>query len=291
MSDIKPTLRYPGSKWRLAEWITSMLPPHDVYVEPFFGSGAVFFTKEPSRVEIINDLSSNVVTFFRVLRERPAELERAIWLTPYSREEFDLSHCQDPTDDLELARQFFVRAWMSYAGKLGSRSGWRAVWDGSSSKSKRTAKISAVSLWQSLPERISPAACRLADALIECRPALAVIKQYASPQTVLFVDPPYLKTTLVAGSDRSNDKEWARYYEHSMTADEHAELLEVLDRFPGPVVLSGYRSELYDDRLAHWVRRDRTEISAVHTTRVESVWLSPVAAETLRQPELMSVSV
>ena len=53
---MKPVLKYPGSKWRLAEWIVSLMPPHKSYLEPFFGSGAVFFKKPPSRIETINDL-------------------------------------------------------------------------------------------------------------------------------------------------------------------------------------------------------------------------------------------
>ncbi len=74
---IRPVLKYPGSKWRLAEWIVSLMPPHKSYLEPFFGSGAVFFNKPPSRIETINDLDGEIVNLFRVIRERPEELERA----------------------------------------------------------------------------------------------------------------------------------------------------------------------------------------------------------------------
>lgn len=285
---IKPILRYPGSKWRMATWIASMLPPHDVYLEPYFGSGAVFFTKEPSRVEVINDLSGNVVTFFKVLRERPDDLARAIELTPYSRAEFDLAHRNDGADDLERARLFFARCWMSYGGKLGSRSGWRSVWDGSSGPGKRTAKISAVSLWRGLPPRIALAAARLTDAIIENRPAIAAIRQYGGPSTVLYVDPPYLQDVVLA--NRKAPKSWARYYEHEISDSDHRELLEVLKSYCGPVLLSGYRSDLYDDQLADWTRMDRGERSALGSARVECLWLNPTAAATVRQPELAGMN-
>ena len=62
---MKPVLKYPGSKWRLAEWIVSLMPPHKSYLEPFFGSGAVFFKKPPSRIETINDLDGEIINLFR----------------------------------------------------------------------------------------------------------------------------------------------------------------------------------------------------------------------------------
>ena len=62
---IKRILNYPGSKWRLAEIIIDMIPQHVTYLEPFFGSGAVLFNKEPSEVEIINDLDKRVCNFLK----------------------------------------------------------------------------------------------------------------------------------------------------------------------------------------------------------------------------------
>ena len=59
-----PVLKYPGAKWRLADWIIAHMPPHRVYVEPYFGSGAVFFVKPPAKLETINDANGHVVTTF-----------------------------------------------------------------------------------------------------------------------------------------------------------------------------------------------------------------------------------
>jgi hypothetical protein len=84
-----PVLRWPGSKWRLSDWIIQHMPPHEVYLEPFFGSGAVFFNKMPSDTETINDLDGNVVNLFRVIREHSEELAALIDMTPWSREEYN----------------------------------------------------------------------------------------------------------------------------------------------------------------------------------------------------------
>lgn len=86
--EMRPVLKYPGSKWKMAEWIISLMPPHKSYLEPFFGSGAVFFKKEPSRIETINDMDGEIVNLFRCIREEPEELMRCVTMTPYSRAEY-----------------------------------------------------------------------------------------------------------------------------------------------------------------------------------------------------------
>jgi len=78
---MKSILRYPGSKWNLANTIVSMMPQHKSYLEPFFGSGAVLFTKQSSAIETINDIDDEIVNLFKVIRERPDELKRVIKLT------------------------------------------------------------------------------------------------------------------------------------------------------------------------------------------------------------------
>ncbi|WP_371811496.1 DNA adenine methylase [Sporosarcina sp. Te-1] len=88
------------------------MPEHKTYLEPFFGSGAVFFNKEPVKVEIINDIDGDVVNLFRVIRDKPMELARGLQWTPYSREEYMDSHLK-VKDDIERARRFLVRCWQS----------------------------------------------------------------------------------------------------------------------------------------------------------------------------------
>lgn len=85
-------LKYPGAKNRLAPWIVSYIPKHKVYLEPFFGSGAIFFNKKPSHIETINDLNSDVYNFFKVLREHGDILAEQIKTTPFCREEYEQAY-------------------------------------------------------------------------------------------------------------------------------------------------------------------------------------------------------
>ena len=122
---MKAIFRYPGSKWSIAEWIIGHFPADYekmVYLEPFVGSGAVFFNKIPGTVETINDLDSDIVNLFRVLRENPEELKRALELTPYAREEYNLAFepCDDP---VEKARRYMVKTTQAIGIKKGK--GWR----------------------------------------------------------------------------------------------------------------------------------------------------------------------
>ncbi len=100
-----------GGKYSHLNWLLPLLPETTHYCEPFGGSAAVLLNREPSPVETYNDIDSEVVNFFRVLREQKNALIEAIGLTPFSREEFELAIARpENISNLERARQFFVRA-------------------------------------------------------------------------------------------------------------------------------------------------------------------------------------
>jgi len=121
----RPVLHYLGSKWAIASWVIEHLPAHTTYVEPFGGGAAVLLRKEPSDVEVYNDLDHAVVSFWRVLRTRPHEIIAMLQSTPWAREEYKLAW-EPCEDELEAARRFFIRCWMSYSGGTDHPSGWRA---------------------------------------------------------------------------------------------------------------------------------------------------------------------
>src|SRR6266508_2890776 len=94
-----------GKRW-LAPRIVALMPPHDTYVEVFGGSGAVLFHKSPAGLEVYNDVNGSLVNFFRVLRDSPQELQRALELTPYARDELEACRA-DEGGDVERARRFY----------------------------------------------------------------------------------------------------------------------------------------------------------------------------------------
>ncbi len=255
-------LKYPGGKWQMAEAIVANLPRHDVYLEPFFGSGAVFFTKAPSKVETINDIDGRIVNLFRVIREHGDELAFVVGATPYARAELETARAHDDGTPVEQARRFLVWCHQQIGVRTGNEyaNGWRWTKDRDSS---------AVPRWRELPAAITAAAERLRMAQIESRPALDVIAVHNAEHVLIYADPPYEPTTLAHVP-----------YRHVMTTDEHATLLDALQAHRGAVVLSGYRCDLYDERLQSWQRIDRRIYADAANVRVESLWLNPRAART-----------
>lgn len=254
-----PSLKYPGAKWRLAEWIVGQLPPHTVYCEPFFGSGAVFFSKGASLGEYLGDVSGDVVNLFSVMRDRPDELIRVVRLTPYARAEYELSW-EAADDPLERARRTLVRHWMSVGGNGGgtSRGGWRHT----GVVCARTKSVTAE--WKRVPERISLHAERLGDAHIENRPALTLLETVNHSATCAYVDPPYL------GETRTGKL----YANEMMGREEHRALLEFLaHEWRGSAVVSGYAHPLYDELLQGWERRERRAAAEMGQTRTEVLWI------------------
>ncbi len=264
---MQPVLRYPGAKWGLAPWIIRHFPPHEAYVEPFFGSGAVLLRKSPSRSELVNDVDGAVVAFFRLLRDAPEELAAALALTPYARDELRACARDDETlPDLERARRFAVACWQTRGGGQGRRyPGWRFDMYGAANKS-------LAGTWATLPERIREVAVRFARVAIENRPALEVLEILSRSadrgrNTLVYADPPYLMGSIDP-----------RLYKHGMRGPEHAELLDALDEFAGPVVLSGYANPLYTERLRHWTSVTHQARNQVNDARTEVLWLNAVAA-------------
>ena len=229
---------YFGGKTSHAAQIVPLLPAHDHYVEPFAGSLAVLLAKPRSKMETVNDLDGDLMTFWRVLRDRPEDLARACALTPHSRAEHDAAYL-DAADDLERARRVWVVLTQGRAGTM-RRTGWRFYRDPAGSTYSMPAYLNAYA------DRMELAAERIAGVSLECRDALAVVTEYGShPDVLLYCDPPYL------GSTRATN------YRHEMEGDgEHEALLSALLGCKASVVLSGYASDLYDDALAGWSRVD-----------------------------------
>lgn len=113
----RPLVRYHGGKWLLADWIISHFPAHRCYVEPFGGGGSVLIRKPRSHAEIYNDLDGEIVNLFRVVRDHGQQLREKLELTPFAREEFEVSYLDAP-DPIEQARRTVMRSFMGFGSNV-----------------------------------------------------------------------------------------------------------------------------------------------------------------------------
>lgn len=256
----RPALRYFGGKWRLAPWIIS-LPKHECYVEPFSGAASVLLRKEPSQFEYLNDADGRVVNFFAQLRDHRVELERRIILTPFSRAEFEQS--RDVADEpMEDARRFYVLLWQGRGGHERS-TGWRFQRKHARSNIRDFHDCSHLDL----------IARRLRLVGIECDDAFAVLRRYDGPDTLYYVDPPYLASERSITSDR--------YRVEFKTDADHRLLLALLGKLTGHVVISHPQCELYEDLLGDWTQNSKEHLTGGLcedggvTKSEETLWVNP----------------
>lgn len=254
---MKAVMKYPGSKWSIADWIISYFPEHHSYLEAFFGSGAVLFNKPRSNIETVNDLDGNVVNLFEWIRKDPERLAREIYLTPYARQIYDDAFKMVPDDSFGKAVNFYIRLNMGYGFRTNnSKVGWKNDVQGRE-------KAYAAKDWCMLPEKIMVAAERIRGVQIENRPAAEVIERFNNPKVLIYADPPYVLST-------RNGKQ----YRHEMDDKQQNALIDVLLAHKGPVLLSGYDSDLYNDRLQGWYREETTCFSQVSTKKREVLWMN-----------------
>jgi len=267
---IQPPLKWHGGKHYLADWIIRQMPPHVHYVEPFAGGLAVLLRKPCEGVsEVVNDIDADLSNFWRVL-QRPDCFERFNRLcqsTPFSDVEYRKASAQlhDISDDPELA------AWIFFIRCRQSRQGLRKDFATLSRNRTRRGMNEQASAWWTAVDGLEEVYHRLRRVVILNDDACKVIRQQDGPNTCFYLDPPYLHETRVTTGD----------YAHEMTADQHRELLETLAGIKGKFLLSGYRSELYDDfaRLWQWSRVERqidckASSKSVKEQRTEVLWMN-----------------
>lgn len=251
---MKTVLKYPGAKNRIADWICSHIPKHNVYLEPYAGSLAVLFNKEPCHIETVNDLHGEVVNYFRILRDHPDELQRMIELTPYSRTEYEKAYEQTDSE-IERARRFCIRCWMGFGCSNLYKNGFKS---GQQTNSPNPAKA-----WSNLPEVMEAASKRLKNVQIENLPALELIKRYDTEDVFIYLDPPYLHSTR---------KKYL--YQYEMEDSDHEELLKTVTKHPGKVLISGYENEMYNDYLSGWEKCYKKTTAESGLERKEVLWMN-----------------
>ena len=254
-----------GGKFSHLEWLLPLLPKTKHFCEVFAGSAAVLLNRLPSPIETYNDIDREVTNFFRVLRDQSDELIRAIGLTPFSKEEFELAIAEPDgsISDLEKARRFFVRARQVRTGlaQRATPGRWAHC-----RLTSRAEMAGAVSRWLGSVEDLPYVAQRLLRVQIENSPAIQVIKRYDSEQTLFYCDPPYPH-----GSRGDSNA-----YAHEMTDDDHRTLARVLHTVKGKVALSSYHCDLMDELYSVWnyIEAPIKNCHSVKAPRREVLWVN-----------------
>ena len=256
---MRSVLRYPGSKWNIASQLVRLIPEHHTYVEPFFGSGAVLFNKQQSNIEMVNDLDSNVVNLFHCIQEDAQNLARMVMTTPFSREIYEVTYrnAYDNDDSYQKALKFLIQCWQGYGFRTdGSKVGWRNDVQGRE-------RAYALWNWYRLPEWLIDIAERLRMVQIENRPALEVIERFNYSNVFMYIDPPYMLHTRTG-----------KQYNYEMTDSDDEELLKMLLQSKAKIMLSGYESDMYNDYLAGWGKKQFSSYAEHGKPRTETVWIN-----------------
>lgn len=222
---IRSPIRWIGGKSKLRKVILPMIPEHECYVEVFGGAGWVLFAKEPSRVEVLNDLDGELMNFFRVVKNAPSGLINSFKGDLVSREEFNTLLSLDPANltEIERAHRFYYLIMSSWGGELGSIRFQTSISDGGHGNRLFGAL-------KTLEQRIKPAHERLQTVIIENLPWEQCIDKYDDPRTFFYLDPPY-------PGNRCN------YQFNMRSLDDHVRLAERLNSAKGKWLLSTYDSE------------------------------------------------
>lgn len=239
------------------------------------GGASVLLRKERAYSEVYNDLDGDLVNLFSVLRDpRAAEfLARDVALTPYARDEFEAAYAP-AADPIDRARRFLARSHMGFGSNSATLDSARGT--GFRANSNRSGSTPAHD-WMGLPAVILDTASRFRGVTIENRAATIVIAKTDTPDTLFYVDPPYLHET----RSRENPYCAKHLYRHELTRDDHVALLDQLRRVSGMVMLSGYPDPLYDDALADWRRVETVALADGARERTEVLWLNPACAAAL----------
>lgn len=275
-------LKWHGGKGQMAGKIVALMPPRAKnpndpaaddsgwlhYVEPYFGGGSVLLANDPEGIsEVANDLNGSLANFWNVLR-CPTEftaLQRFLEATPFSEDLF-----KKIGDDLgggtpvDRAFRFFVRCRQSLSGRMKG-------FAGITRNRTRKGMNEQASAWLNCIEGLPAVHERLKRVLIRNVNAVECIKKEDGARTLFYLDPPYLHETRATTGE----------YAHEMTNEEHARLLMLLSGIKGRFLLSGYRSDLYDDAAKRWGWKchtfDMPNNSAGGKTkerRTECVWMN-----------------
>ncbi len=184
-------------------------------------------------------------------------MAREIYLTPYARQIYEEAYSAVPEDSFEKAVNFYIRLNMGYGFRTnGEKVGWKNDIQGRE-------RAYAATDWCNLPNKIMQEAERLKEVQIECRPAIDLIRRFNYKNVLIYADPPYVLSA-----------RHGKQYKCEMDDAEQEKLLDVLLQHKGPVILSGYDSALYRDRLSGWHREETICYTQTCSKKREILWMN-----------------
>lgn len=239
-----------GSKAFLVRKLISILPDHERYIEPFAGGARLFFAKEPSSIEILNDKNNCLVNLYRVIQndEKRQRLIKLLNETPYSRSVFQRWKSEGiPQDDIEKAGRYFFLCKASFAGD---------VLKGGFACPSRSTTRNPAQTYQNSIDALEHIAKRLKGVTIECLDYKDCISRYDSESSLTYVDCPYY------GSEHYYSKD-------SFSQEDHYRLAELLHGIKGKAMVSHYQNSLYDELYKGWNRCEYQSFKGSHKSEGE----------------------
>lgn len=222
---INSPFKWVGGKSRLRKTITSLLPAHTCYVEPFGGAAWVLFGKEKSAVEVLNDIDQELINFFRIVKARPDEFLESFDLELVSRAEFERLATLDLTtaSEMERAHRFYYLIMAGWGGELNYPRFQTSITDGGHGNR-------LIGALKTLRKRIEPVHERLKTVIIENLSWEACIDRYDRDGAVMYLDPPY-------------PNNGCNYYHNMRDWSDHLRLAQRLKKMQAKWMLSSYDSE------------------------------------------------
>ena len=223
---MKTPITYYGGKQSMLSVILPLIPEHKLYCEPFFGGGAVFFAKEPSKIEVINDTNKEVINFYRTVQNDFVSLEKEIKISLHSRELHRKAKViyenPDMFSELKRAWAFWLLANQSYSSDLSG--GWS--YDNQTGKSAKRATNKREGFMEDY-------AIRLQGTQIECCDAIRIINSRDSEDAFFYIDPPYYNANM-------------GHYD-GYTIEDFEMLLKTLSKIEGRFLLNSYPSDILSE--------------------------------------------
>lgn len=231
-----------GGKSKVANEIINRMPDHKVYVEPFGGAAHVIAQKPPAEFEIYNDIDGELINFMMVARSKPEELARACETIPYSRQLYiEWRDSEWPADSFDRAVRYFYVNRSGIAkgnGPAAGKTGWRHHHSHNVAKTYH----SAIQLFESFAERMK-------YVQIDNRDFRKVIEVYDTPNTLFYVDPPYI------GKEK--------HYAGQFSDQDHRDLAEILNNIKGKAIVSYYDDSLLEQLYTSWRRETFSAVRQV----------------------------